>query len=222
MEKKVSKKRPQYSKSGKLLRPARRVKDMVPGHAPIFTDPQDMLEAINQYFIDGHEIKEVLLGRKPNQYVHDQHIISIIGLALYLGFASRTSLYEYAKKSDEYHDVVAYGKSMVAIHYEGLLQSGVSPSGMIFMLANIDGMVMQQDIGLEMQKPIQKITFTRKTINNNIEVKTAERLRTSSTQEQVITIEPTKRKSISQKRSSVHKEPDAVDFNSILGFDNLD
>ena len=140
---------------------------MRPGNDPMYKDPMEMFEKIQEYFKNGAEEKEVLIGREPNVKVLKKKVYTIIGLALYLGFSSRNSLYNYSAKNREFSDVITWGKSMVAKHYEGLLQSGgVSPAGMMFMLSNIDGMTPLGDGGQDdSDKGVKRITFT--TINNN-------------------------------------------------------
>jgi len=140
---------------------------MRPGNEPLYLKPEDMYVKMQEYFKTGAEVKEVLIGREPNVKVLTRQVYTIIGLALYLGFSSRNSLYNYAARNREYSDVISWGKSMVARHYEGLLQAGgVSPSGMMFMLSNIDGMTPLSDGGQDdSDKGVSKITFT--TINNS-------------------------------------------------------
>jgi len=131
------------------------------GSPPKYATPEDLLAQVEDYFEFGRKTKNVVVGRKPHQTTVEQEIISITGLSLYLGFSSRQSLLYYGKeKGPIFKEVVDYAKSRVAEHYEGLLQSGVSASGMIFMLANIDGMIpIQQVVDDSGSKPTQKIVF---------------------------------------------------------------
>jgi len=161
----------------KKYRPARRTSDPKPyrpGIDPLYTDPQVMLDKINEYFENGSETKQITIGREPNLKILEKKVYTIIGLALYLGFPSRGRMYDYQRKNDEFHDVIMYGRSMVAKHYEGLMQAGgVSPAGLMFLLSNIDGMTPLSDPngGEHNDDAIQRITFT-KTINNHLPPKT--------------------------------------------------
>ena len=131
------------------------------GKPPKYATPEDLFAQVEEYFTSGRRVKKVVVGRKPHQTVVEQEVISITGLSLYLGFSSRQSLLYYAKeKGPIFKEVIDYAKSRVAEHYEGLLQSGISASGMIFMLANIDGMLpIQQVIEDGSSRPAQKINF---------------------------------------------------------------
>lgn len=60
----------------------------------------------------------------------------ITGLALFCGFASRDSLNDYAKKSEDFACVVKFGKMTVTQAYEEALLD--KPSGAKFALVNID------------------------------------------------------------------------------------
>lgn len=160
-------------------RPARRLYEKKLGQPPKYASPEDMLNMVEDYFEFGRKVREVVVGRKPHQKVVEQEVISITGLSLYLGFSSRQSLLDYAKKP-EFKEIVDYAKSRVAEHYEMLLQSGVSASGMIFMLANIDGMVPLNQIEEDGNiRPAQKITF----VTHNHAVGDGERKKIISTKE---------------------------------------
>lgn len=91
------------------------------GRPPFFSDP-DTLEALcDEYF---ESIKE------------DGEYATITGLALYLGFSSRQSLYEYQKKI-EFSDTIKRARLRVEHSYELSLRSG-QPTGAIFALKNMD------------------------------------------------------------------------------------
>ena len=147
-------------------RKAIRIKDVVKLNAAKYSTPQEMLDKINEYFDIGYGKKTVIVGRASNKRDVEIEVISIIGLSLFLGFKSRTSFFYYANNKPEFRDVIDYGKSLVSMHYEGLLQAGVSPTAMMFMLSNIDGMTATPDVADDDRDAVKKITF----INNNLTV----------------------------------------------------
>jgi len=160
-------------------RPIRYTK--VVGSPPLYASAEDLLQQVEDYFEFGRKVKQVIVGRKPHQTTVEQEVISITGLALYLGFTSRASMLYYQKeKGEQFKDVIDYAKSRVSEHYEMLLQSGVSASGMIFMLANIDGMIPIREVDPENgNKAAQKITF----VTHNHAIGDKERLKIVSKKE---------------------------------------
>lgn len=65
----------------------------------------------------------------------DNEPLTITGLALALGFASKQSIYDYSK-DHKYQHVVGRAKLMVENGYERRLLSDGSPTGAIFGLKN--------------------------------------------------------------------------------------
>lgn len=109
------------------------------GRPPIYDpeQPEKLYDRIVSYFdyiqgefhIENKEDKEVVVwDRKPEPE-------TITGLALYLGFRSKGTLYEYAKKN-EFSDYVKRALLVVEQKYE-LQLSYTSPTGAIFALKNM-------------------------------------------------------------------------------------
>lgn len=96
------------------------------GQPPIYKNAKDIEDKINQYF-------ESLLNEDKDTY---EIRPTITGIALYMGFASRQSLYDYAKK-EEYSYIISRAKLVVEMSYEEMLLSKAS-SGAIFALKNMD------------------------------------------------------------------------------------
>jgi len=101
------------------------------GANPIYKDETEMVNKIGEYFEsllfkqeDGEPEKE---GYKTRP--------TITGLALYLGFCSRQSLYDYVKKS-EFSYIITRAQQIVAMSYEEMLLTKVS-AGAIFALKNM-------------------------------------------------------------------------------------
>lgn len=89
------------------------------GRPPIYDDPEILKNKCEQYFIECLENEEK---------------ITITGLALYLGFCSRGTIYEYEKKK-EFSDVIKRAMMVVENSYEKLTEK--NPTGAIFILKNM-------------------------------------------------------------------------------------
>lgn len=90
------------------------------GRPPIFDSPEAMEALAEQYFAESKENKEP---------------ITITGLALYLGFSDRQSLYDY-EKNLEFSCIVKKCRLTVENQYEKNLH-GNAPTGSIFALKNM-------------------------------------------------------------------------------------
>lgn len=124
-------------------------KDMYPngGRPPTFEGAEDMQKAIHRYFQEGVTVKQVIIGKKPNQTVVLVPVPTITGLVLYIGFESRTSFYEYEKK-EGFMYTVKKARAFIEREYEEQLQTG-NTVGAIFALKNmgwIDKMEVDQNI----------------------------------------------------------------------------
>ena len=128
---------------------------------PEYRHPQDMLDMVNQYLIDGCNIKTVVHGRPPATFIVQTRKLSLYGLALHLGFTSRKQMMNFRYNNPHYQEVIDYGRTSIAQYYEELGQDGVSPTFMNFMLHNIDGLVMKkedEDGGYQTRKANIKFT----------------------------------------------------------------
>lgn len=91
------------------------------GKPPKFKDPKELENKISEYF----------------EYVNqtEDEIITIVGLALFLGFADKKSLYDYVKKK-EFSYSIKRALSIVEKNYEKRL-SNQTCTGAIFALKNM-------------------------------------------------------------------------------------
>jgi hypothetical protein len=89
---------------------------------PYYETAEQMVNRINMYFdrVENGVIAELPVS--PSLTLKNQKI-TITGLSLFLGFSSVTAFKNYATKSDEFADAVAYGYLMIENHYEHLLQT---------------------------------------------------------------------------------------------------
>jgi hypothetical protein len=130
------------------------------GHPPEYKTPQDMLDMVNQYLTDGCEIGRKVVGRAPNQRVIEFKRLGYYALLMHLGFTSRRQMVSYGVRHPKFEEVLKYGKTAIASHYESLGQDGVSPTFMNFMLHNIDGLIMsKEDSEGGYEKKVAKISF---------------------------------------------------------------
>lgn len=95
------------------------------GKPPVFKDAESIEAKIVEYF-------DSLLNEEQTHY---ETRPTITGLALFMGFASRQSLYDYAEKED-YSYIIKRAKQVVAMSYEEMLLSR-SSTGAIFALKNM-------------------------------------------------------------------------------------
>lgn len=86
------------------------------GRPPIFATPEELEDKINAF------------------YVSDP-ILTITGLAHYLGFESRQSIYDYKEKG-QFSYIIKRALLFIESNYEKKL-SGTTPTGPIFALKNM-------------------------------------------------------------------------------------
>ncbi len=103
------------------------------GTPPIFSSESDIEDKINSYF-------ESLLNEDQTQY---ETRPTVTGLALFMGFSSRQSLYDYGKKED-YSYIIKRAKVVIEMSYEEMLLTKAS-TGAIFALKNM-GWIDKQKI----------------------------------------------------------------------------
>ena len=97
------------------------------GKPPAFKTDEELVSKIEEYF-----------NTTPNNNV------TITGIALYLGFQSRQSFYDYEKKSD-FAYTIRRARLIIENGYETILKGGDNNTGSIFALKNF-GWTDRQDI----------------------------------------------------------------------------
>lgn len=110
-----------------------------PGGRPaLFSSPEKLQSKIDEYFVfiageKGIVVKE---GEKEiTEWVRWPEPATVTGMALYLGFESRQSVYDY-EKDGEYSYIIKKARMRVECEYEKRL-SGTTPTGSIFALKNM-------------------------------------------------------------------------------------
>jgi hypothetical protein len=86
------------------------------GRPPLYSDPETLAQTVDEYFKDNPKV-------------------TISGLALYLGFESRQSFYDYEEK-EEFSYIVKRSRLFVEMTYEERL-AGNNCTGSIFALKNM-------------------------------------------------------------------------------------
>jgi len=110
---------------------------MAGGRPPLFETPEALEQKIEEYF-ESCRSKVVTLingdGEREDKTLYGD-TVTITGLALYLGFESRQSFYDY-EKHDEFSYIIKRARLTVETEYEKRLQSK-NPTGSIFALKNM-------------------------------------------------------------------------------------
>lgn len=120
------------------------------GRPPKFESVEALQDAIKEYFSQQEETP------------------SITGLALFLGFESRQSMYDYENKSKEYSYTIKRARLQIENHYEEALLSK-SVTGAIFALKNFGWRdKVEQEISGKDGQPIEsrQETVHRVTFHN--------------------------------------------------------
>ena len=118
------------------------------GRPPVYETPDDMIKRATEYF----EIETSKAGIcKP----------TISGLVYHLGFASRTSWYDYKKKSPEFMHTVLRLKQFVESCYEKNLH-GFAWAGSQFALKNINSTDWKDEVTQNQNQTVTQVTITEK------------------------------------------------------------
>lgn len=92
--------------------------------------------AIDEYFETGLTARTFLTGVDPYKKEITIRVPTITGLALFLGFASRQSIYDY-EKDGRFSYIIKRARLKVEVNYEEMLQLNTVASGPIFALKNM-------------------------------------------------------------------------------------
>lgn len=123
---------------------------MPAGRPPLFDNPEDLETRLEEYF--NHEDHQWVVTEVGS---FQKQPITITGLALYLGFESRQSFYDY-EKHEEFSYIIKKARLRVESEYEAKLSRN-NPTGSIFALKNM-GWADRTEIKHE-GIPDQKFTY---------------------------------------------------------------
>lgn len=119
------------------------------GSPPIYSDADSLRSAVDEYFRNPPTRQMVIAGEAievPN--------ITVTGLCISLGFASRQSFYDYEKR-EKFSYIIKRARLFIENDYESLLKQGQC-TGAIFALKN---MGWSDKLDIEQQEP-QPINIT--------------------------------------------------------------
>ncbi len=128
------------------------------GQPPAYASPQEMHAKIIEYF-------DYIQGEKKTPrsktWIREPEPPTVTGLALFLGFESRQSMYDY-KKKEEFTYIIKRAISIVENAYEQRLSDGNS-TGAIFALKNM-GWKDEQGLKHTGDKDNPVVTETKRTV----------------------------------------------------------
>lgn len=107
------------------------------GCPPKFTDPRDVIDLINEYFeyIQGEKYEGKERLERGEEYKRRPESPTVTGLSLFLGFADKSSLYDY-KKKDSFAHPIKRAVSFIEKFHELAIGKGGNCAGNIFALKN--------------------------------------------------------------------------------------
>ena len=105
------------------------------GRKPLWDNPAKMNDKIEEYFNGGCNHRLVIVGNSKEKREVKIPIITITGLAYYLGFESRQSFYDYENK-EAFSYIIKRARLRIEQNYEELMQYE-SSIGSLFALKNM-------------------------------------------------------------------------------------
>ena len=103
------------------------------GRPPKYKTPEEMQKAIDKYFLDCPDSYDVIVGGEIGMVTVP--CPTLTGLALYLGFCDRHSMYAYEEKK-EFNNTIKRARAIMVRIYESEVRFGRNTAGAIFMLKN--------------------------------------------------------------------------------------
>lgn len=101
------------------------------GRPPLFKSQEELQSTINKYFEECPDKKTIVVGESTI----DIPVHTICGLALFLGFESRQSFYDY-EKNEMFSYIIKRARLRIEQKYEQNLSFN-NPTGSIFALKNM-------------------------------------------------------------------------------------
>lgn len=104
------------------------------GRPRLYDTVEELESAIHEYFTEGVTIRNVVVGKAPNQQVVPIPVPTITGLCYHLGFESRQSFYDYEER-EGFSYTIKRARLFIEKEYEEQLSTG-NTVGAIFALKN--------------------------------------------------------------------------------------
>jgi hypothetical protein len=105
----------------------------VNGRPPVFSSEEDLQNQVDAYFNSGIRTKTIFVGK--DAIPTEVPVPTITGLAIFLGFESRQSFYDY-EKNPKFSYTIKKARMFIEREYEEQLQVG-NTTGAIFALKNM-------------------------------------------------------------------------------------
>lgn len=125
------------------------------GRPPHYKTVEELQKKIDEYFANPPDNKLMFFKLKDEVVEKEVPCLTITGLALYLGFCNRQSMYDYENRP-KFSDTIKKARSFIENEYEKLLQQG-NPAGAIFALKNF-GWSDRQEVEMSGEVKIKTIT----------------------------------------------------------------
>jgi hypothetical protein len=133
---------------------------MAGGRPKKYETEDAMLERVDAYFVHiKGEVRKDQEGKQTNEWKRYPEPATITGLALFLGFESRQSIYDY-ELDGEFSYIIKNARLRVECEYEKRLTTAQSATGAIFALKN---MGWKDKSELEHTTPVPVIWHEEKT-----------------------------------------------------------
>lgn len=149
------------------------------GRPPIYKSPELMRDRINEYFaqitpLETELEKETDLDKDGNgttttrenvnvKYHTGEPVPTVNGLALFLGFAGRKSLYEHLNHKPEFSYTIRAALAVIERYHEIRVATADKPQGSIFLLQGM-GWATKAEVELTGQRPQQTFVIGGRTI----------------------------------------------------------
>lgn len=137
------------------------------GRPPMYSNVEEIQAKIDEYFLTGLRKKTVIIGKGENATTIEVEVPTITGLALFLGFESRTSFYDYEKR-EGFMYTIKRARLFIEREYEEMLQFG-NTVGAIFALKNMGWMDTQKIETTNLNKNIDLTPQQIKDISDKLE-----------------------------------------------------
>ena len=121
------------------------------GRPPMYKTAKELEDKIHEYFTKDVKKRKVLVGGRNNKKMIEIDVPTITGLAIYLGFESRQSFYDYEERP-EFSYTIKRARLFIENEYEELLQHG-NTIGAIFALKNL-GWVDTKETTIKTEQPL--------------------------------------------------------------------
>lgn len=130
------------------------------GRPPMYETVEELETKVLEYFDGGYNTRQIVVGRGEERTIVEVPVITITGIAHFLGFESRQSFYAYEQKP-EFCYIIKRARLFIERFYEEQLQVG-NTVGAIFALKNMGwtdnrGVEFSGDVGLSFSQGLKAV-----------------------------------------------------------------